>query len=86
MSYFRSQRLYLGLLVGATVFSYFVINNNPAACFFGVAAFICLFCFQQAEQTDSRFNDAHRAIDELDMRTSNRLDSLEAKIEEKKTR
>ena len=79
MSYFRSQRLYLGLLVGATVFSFFVINNNSAACFFGVAAFICLFCFQQAEQTDSRFNDAHRAIDELDMRTSNRLDSLEAK-------
>ena len=82
MSYFRSQRLYLGLLVGASVFSFFVIKNNPAACFFGVAAFICLFCFQQAEQTDSRFNDAHRAIDELDMRTSNRLDSLE----EKKTR
>ena len=79
MSYFRSQRLYLGLLVGATVFSFFVINNNSAACFFGVAAFICLFCFQQAEQTDSRFNDAHRAIDELDMRTSNRLDSLETK-------
>ena len=86
MSYFRSQRLYLGLLVGATVFSFFVINNNSAACFFGVVAFICLFCFQQSEQTDSRFNDAHRAIDELDMRTSNRLDSLEAKIEEKKTR
>ena len=79
MSYFRSQRLYLGLLVGATVFSFFVINNNSAACFFGVASFICLFCFQQAEQTDSRFNDAHRAIDELDMRTSNRLDSLETK-------
>jgi len=82
MSYFRSQRLYLGLLVGATMFSLIVIQNDDAACFFGVVAFIYLFCFQQAEQTDSRFNDAHRAIDELDMRTSNRLDSLE----EKKTR
>ena len=79
MSYFSSQRLYLGLLVGATMFSLIVIQNDTAACFFGVAAFICLFCFQQAEQTDSRFNDAHRAIDELDMRTSNRLDSLETK-------
>lgn len=79
MSYFRSQRLYLSLFVGATVFCFFVLNNNSAACFFGVAAFVCLFCSQQAEQTDSRFNDAHRAIDELDIRTSNRFDSLEAK-------
>ena len=79
MSYFRSQRLYLGLLVGASVFSFIVIQNNPAACFFGITAFIYLFCFQQTEQADSRFNDTHRAIDELDMRTSNRLDSLETK-------
>ena len=79
MSYFRSQRLYLGLLVGATMFSLIVIQNDTAACFFGVVAFICLFCFQQSEQTDRRFDDAHRAIDELDMRTSNRLDSLETK-------
>ena len=79
MSYFSSQRLYLGLLVGATVFSFFVMNNHSAACFFGVAAFICLFCLQHGERADKRFDEVYRAIDELEICMSNRLDNIEAK-------
>lgn len=86
MSFFNSIggfsfRNFAYATIVAGLFSWFVLHNNDATVFFGIASLISLCVWAHLKSTIDRFDDVYRQIDDTHRNIERDVESLHRYVE-----